>query len=143
VNTIDDDYFGLLQWNTKDKEWQGTITLPPYEDVGSYLTSEYIDSTDVRKQIQETMKVIERDELSFRQRAANELFADRSYHFFVDENQEFDHNEFVSKMQLGAIVFGSPPPRVELLLGYEYGEGMEHGITISLPWDGVYESAQL
>ncbi|MEP7285424.1 MAG: hypothetical protein ABI947_06625 [Chloroflexota bacterium] len=144
MDTIEDDYFGLLKWDTRFLEWEGYATLRSDEEVGINLPPEYIDSDEVRKHIQETMKVIERDELSFRQQAANELFTEGGYGLFWDDDQEFDHGQFVNEMHLVSISFAPDFPKnpLTLELDYEYGEGVEHGISIYLTWDGVYRDAR-
>ena len=143
MNSIEDELFGLLQWNTEYQEWIGHTIILPYGETEVELPAEYVDSHELREHIHETMKIIKRDELSFRQRAANELFADGEYLFFWDENQQFDHNQFVNEMSLVIITF-TDFANIPFELHYEYGEeGMEQGIIIHLTWDGVYSDARI
>jgi hypothetical protein len=91
------------------------------------------------------VKLIERDELIFRQKAASDLYADGGYVLFWDENQAFDHAHFVSEMYLGIVTFefDSTSTRSSITLWYEYSqESMEHGIVITLTWDGKYHYVQ-
>src|ERR1700694_4708828 len=105
MKTIPDDRFGLLTWNTKFQEWQGVTNLPTIGNVGIDLAAEYIDSIEVRKQIRDTMRLIEQDELRFRQWAANELFTKGGYTLFLQEHEQFNLDQFVKEMHLGLISF--------------------------------------
>lgn len=142
MKTLQDEHFGLLTWHAEFEEWQAVTNLPSIGDVGIDLPAAYMDSIEVRKHIRDTMRIIERDELSFRQRAASELFTDGGYRLFLDEHEEFDHDHFVKEMHLAGISFTPEFPDVPLTLGYEYGEGVEHGISVSLSWGGTYRSAR-
>ena len=139
MRAIEDDLFGLLQWDTRGQEWQGTIIVGPHGEIGVVLPTEYVDSDETRQHIRATMKIIERDETGFRERAANELFAHGGYALFLADDEQFDHASFVNEMHLGMITFDPPDTRDPVVLWYEFGEGMEYGITIIVTWDGVYQ----
>jgi hypothetical protein len=139
---IEDDRFGLLQWNTESFEWQGSITVAPHGEVDIGLPPEYLESNDIRKHIRDTMGIIERDERSFREKAANELFTKGGYVLFMVADQPFDHKHFVIEMHLANITFSTEYPTHPHTLNYEYGDdGMEHGIVIDLTWEGAYRGA--
>ena len=106
------------------------------------LPPEYVDSIETRLHIQETTRIIERDELRFREKAASELFTEGGYVLFLDENEQFDQVHFVNEMHLGIITFEPDFPEHALTLSYEYGEGIEHGIFIVLTGHGDYRYAR-
>lgn len=143
MKTVQDERFGLLTWYAEFQEWQGVISLSPIGTVGVDLPAEYIDSLEVRKKILDTMQIIERDELGFRQRAANELFTEGGYTLFLDEYEQFNPDQFVQQMHLAGISFTPDFPNTPLTLGYEYADGVEHGISVYLSWEGVYRSARV
>jgi hypothetical protein len=136
--TYDDDHFGTLRWDTDLDEWRGTVSISPHGEVGLGLPPEFPDSEEVQAHIHETLKIIQRDELSFRQRTADQLFESGAYHLWWPENQTFVRDVFINEMHLGDIAFNTEYPDEEVMLGYEYGGGMEHGILILLTWDGRY-----
>ena len=138
MQNIDDDYFSLLQWNAEFQEWYGSLILSPHGEVGLELPLEYGESDEVRNHIHKTTRIIERDELDFRNKAADELFSDGSHLFYWPEDQPFKRDEFVQQMHLALISFEMGFSEPEILLGYEYGEGVEHGIVVFLAWDGTY-----
>lgn len=138
IEPINDARFGTLLWDADNQEWDGTISIPPHEGVGLILPSEYRDSDEIRAHIRWLISVIERDELTFRQQAARDLFAQGEYILWWDEDQPFDCDEFARQMVLGTITLNTEYPH---RLGYEYAEGREHGMHINLTWDGVYRSA--
>jgi hypothetical protein len=143
MNPTEDDHFGFLHWYTVAQEWQGSITIAPHGEVDVGLPAEYLDSDEIRKHIQDTMGIIKRDELTFREKAANQLFTEGGYVLFMVDNQPFDHEQFVTEMHLANITFSTDFPKTPLTLNYEYGDdGMEHGIVIHLTWDGVYRDAR-
>lgn len=140
---MEDNLFDSFQWDTEFQEWEGCITILPYGETVVGLPAEYPDSPELRKHIHAVMETIKQDELSFRERAANDLFVGGGYVLFLDENQQFDHQQFVSDMVLANITLSSDPSDPHLL-SYEYGEdGMEHAILIHLTWDGAYHDARV
>lgn len=142
-NETEDDHFGLLKWDEEEQAWTGLVTIPPHEEeVGLVLPSEYIDSDEVRTHIWEMLRIIERDECGFRERAADELFKRRAHLLYWPKDQPFDRDAFATEMHLGLITFDTEFPDMEISLGYEYGEGMEHGIVIYLTWNGLYQQAR-
>ncbi len=142
ANTFDDEYFGTLRWDTKFQEWHGSITVPPHTDVGLGLPPEYTHSDELRRHIREMVELIKREELSFRERAASELFAGGGYVLFWSDDEPFDHDKFVREMELARITFDPHSANEALTLWYEYGGGMEHGVVIFLTWDGHYDYAR-
>ena len=138
----EDEFLGLLQWDTTFGEWQGQVDFPRHGEVGVGLPLEYRDSREMQTHIQATFRIIERDEPAFRERAARELFDNGGYVLFWPEGKLYKPDEFAREMHLGLITFEPEFPDMSLRLGYEYGEGVEHGITIFLTWDGTYKSAR-
>jgi hypothetical protein len=140
---VEDAYFGTMHWDERLEEWQGEIVFPIHGKVGVALPPEYVESEELRTHIRGLIEVVRRDEADFRQRAASELFNDGSYLFFWPENQPFELERFAAEMHLCLVVFEYGFKENGVLLDYEYGEGMEHGISVTLSWDGVYRYAQL
>jgi hypothetical protein len=140
----EDDTFGVLEWDTKLQTWNGWITISPHGEVGIELPQEYLTTPEVHTHIQKIMRSIERDEPSFREKAANDVFAEGGYVLFIAENQQFDHRQFVNEMHLALIAFETDFPDGGISLAYEYGEGMgmEHGISLELTWEGAYRYAR-
>lgn len=89
------------------------------------------------------MQIIERDELVFRQQAANELFINGGYSLFLEKHEQFNPNQFVKEMHLVGISFTPDFPDTLLTLGYENNDGVEHGISVYLSWKGVCRSARV
>lgn len=134
MDNIQDDFFGTLEWNDDFQEWNGF-----YKDTfGVSVPTDYIDSIEIRQHIQTTVAIIARDELSFREKAATQLFEDGGYVLFWEDNREFDRAEFVREMCLVYVVFGDN----EILLSYAYNEYEEHDISIMLSREGEYKYAQ-
>ncbi len=142
MNTIEDDDLGLLQWDSELQQWQGATTFPTLGEVGVGLPPEYVNLDETRSHILKMMPVIERDELAYREKAAQELSSQGGYRLFLEDDQAFDLDRFVQDMHLAYISFEPEFPNEGLILAYEYGEGMEHGITIVFTWDGIYRYAQ-
>jgi hypothetical protein len=142
MDDLQDNFFGLLRWDTGFGEWQGVMDFPVHGEVSIGLPLEYADSTDLRKHIQTTWNIIKLDEASFREKAAKELFAKGRYVLFWPEDQPFEPDEFAHKMNLGVITFEPDFPDSALTLGYEYKGGVEHGIDIYLTWNGIYRYAR-
>jgi hypothetical protein len=138
----EDSFFGLLRWDTTFGEWRGYMHFPLHDVVELGLPLEYRDSPEMQSQIQNSFRVIERDELAFRERAAQEIFAKGRYILFWPEDIPYQADEFARRMHLGAIVFEPQIPDKPLTLGYEYGEGVDYGINIYLTWDGNYKNAR-
>src|SRR5215813_8975612 len=127
MDNFQDDFFGLLEWDTRFQEWNGWVDIAPHGEVGVQLPIEYTTSRELREHIHKRIEIIRRDELRFREKAATQLFLNGEYAFFVDENEPFDNEKFVREMGLGCVTFEADDPRTPLLLSYEYGEvGMEH-----------------
>jgi hypothetical protein len=140
-NVINDEHFGVLRWDTELEEWDGMITISSCKEaVGLGLPPEYAHSIELRKHIRETVRIIERNELRLREKAASELYTNGDYILYWFEDQPFDHDKFVQEMGLGRIYFDFPS--TSLTLGYEYAEGIEDGISVFLTWNGVYQSAR-
>jgi hypothetical protein len=131
-----DEYFGLLRWNAEDGEWQGSIILAPHEAVRVALPPEYLESPEIQQHIRQTMAQIKRDEHSFRERSARQIFADDAQGLYLYEDEPAILDVFVANMHLGMIDFEVDFD--EILLWYEYDAGREHGILITLAWDGSY-----
>lgn len=133
-----DDFFGLLKWDTENDEWTGSFTLAWQGEVEVTLPPEYVDLPEIQAHIQAMMKLIDRDELSFRERAAGELFARGSYRLYLNEDETFQQDVFVAEMHIGTICFEFDDAPSQIMLWYEYAEGREHGIIIHLTWQGNY-----
>jgi hypothetical protein len=141
--TRQDDHFGLLRWQDELEEWRAAVELRPHGSIEIGLPRDYIDVPEVRAHIQSTLPLIGQDELYFRTRAADELYASEAHLLFWPEDEPFERDEFIRQMRLVVIVFDSEYAETALTLGYEYGDGMGNGIIVSLTWDGDYRYTQV
>ena len=119
------------------------VAFPPHGSIEIGLPPDYLDVPDVRAHILSMMPQIERDELYLRSRAADELYATEAHLLFWPEDQMFEREDFIQETRLVVIVFDTESAAKPLTLGYEYGDGMENGIVVSLTWDGDYRYTQV
>jgi hypothetical protein len=136
--TRQDDHFGLLTWEADLEEWRGTLEFPTHGRISIGLPPDSLDDHEIRAHILSTLSVIERDEQYLRTRAADELYATETHLLFWPEDQPFERDHFIQEMRLVDIVFDTESSESALTLGYEYGDGMEQGIIVTLTWDGDY-----
>jgi hypothetical protein len=136
--TIQDDHFGLLRWVNELNGWVAAREFPSHGRISIGLPQAYLDGVEVRAHILNTLPVLERDELYFRIRAADELYASEAHHLFWPDAIPFDRESFILEMQLNDIIFDTQSSENPITLGYEFGEGMENAIIVSLTWDGDY-----
>jgi hypothetical protein len=136
---IQDDHFGPLRWVNELNGWLAAREFPPHGRISIGLPQAYLDDSEVRAHILTTLPLLERDELYFRIRAADELYASEAHHLFWPDAVPFDREGFILEMHLNDIIFDNEFSENALTLGYEYGEGMENAIIVSLTWDGDYQ----